>query len=163
MIQGSGSLQRAARIDSAAKRREFKKSKINTNCLFAIYKYVIIVLLQYTQWDFLQHCKIIQIYLAMDFIEFYERVKSLAKTNKTTIEYVVGEAGLSLASYNAYRRHKNLPRADEALKIAQTLGTTVEYLITGNNPEPSTSDKTLVEIQSLLDEHWRKLGKVVSG
>jgi transcriptional regulator with XRE-family HTH domain len=96
----------------------------------------------------------------MDFLEFYERVKSLAKTNKTTIEYVAGEAGLSLALYNAYRRHQNLPRADEALKIAQTLRTTVEYLITGNNPEPAASDKTLVEIQALLDEHWRKLGKL---
>ena len=95
----------------------------------------------------------------MGFIDFYARVKSLVKTNKTTIEYVVGEAGLSLASYNAYRRHENLPRADEALKIAQALGTTVEYLVTGTNTKPSDSDKAIVEIQSILDEYWKKPGR----
>ena len=91
----------------------------------------------------------------MNYIDFYVRVKSLVKIKKTTIEYVVGEAGLSLASYNAYRRHENLPRADEALKIAQTLGTTVEYLITGNNPESSEADKKLIEIQNVLNRYWK--------
>jgi transcriptional regulator with XRE-family HTH domain len=95
----------------------------------------------------------------MDFIEFYERVKALAKTNKTTIEYVVGEAGLSLASYNAYRRHNNYPRADETLKIAQTLGTTVEFLITGISPEPSIPEKVLTDIQAVLDGYWRNPGR----
>jgi len=97
--------------------------------------------------------------LVMDFIGFYDRVKSLAKANKTTIEYVVGEAGLSLASYNAYRRHENLPRADEALKIAKALGTTVEFLVAGTAPERSSSDKTLAEIQAVLDGHCKKHGK----
>jgi transcriptional regulator with XRE-family HTH domain len=92
----------------------------------------------------------------MNFIDFYERVKYLVKAKKTTIESVVTEAGLSLASYNAYRRHENLPRADEAHKIAQALGTTVEYLITGNTPEPSTSDKVLLEIHSILNEYLKK-------
>jgi transcriptional regulator with XRE-family HTH domain len=92
----------------------------------------------------------------MGFIDFYERVKSLARKNKTTIEYVVGQAGLSLASYNAYRRHENLPRADEAAKIAQALGTTVEYLVSGTEPETSRQYRDALEqirdiaIKSLL-------------
>jgi len=101
------------------------------------------------------------LYFIMSILDFYERVKSLAKTKKTTIEYVVGEAGLSLASYNAYRRHENLPRADEALKIAKTLGTTVEFLITGIIPEPDTSDKVLIEIQTILDLHWNNSYKSI--
>ena len=100
------------------------------------------------------------LYLTISILDFYVRVKSLAKTRKTTIEYVAGEAGLTLASYNAYRRHENLPRADEALKIAQALGTTVEYLVTGNEQEPAASDNTLAEIQSVLDSHWKKTGKI---
>jgi len=96
----------------------------------------------------------------MDFIDFYERVKSLAKTGNKTIEFVAGEAGLSLASYNAYRRHENLPRADEALKIARALGTTVEYLVTGDIPEQSISDKTLADIQAILDVYWRNPDKL---
>jgi transcriptional regulator with XRE-family HTH domain len=70
----------------------------------------------------------------MGAIDFYERVKKLAKANKMTIETAVGQAGLSLASYNAYRRHENLPRADEAQKIAAALGTTVEYLVPVKTP-----------------------------
>jgi transcriptional regulator with XRE-family HTH domain len=157
MKQGNGLRKQAANsIRREAAREKFAKKAY---CLYAIYNWHIVAVLRYTQWVISQNSKIIQVYLAMDFIQFYERVKSLAKTNKTTIEYVAGEAGLSLASYNAYRRHQNLPRADEALKIAQTLGTTVEYLITGNNPEPVNSEKTLAEIQALLDDHWRKLRK----
>ncbi len=94
----------------------------------------------------------------MQCIDFYERVKSLVKNQKTTIEYVVGQAGLSLASYNAYRRHDNLPRADEALKIAQVLGTTVEYLLTGAVSE-SVSDEALAKIQSIINDHFNKIEK----
>ena len=67
----------------------------------------------------------------MGYMDFYENVKVLAKSNKVIIEYVVKQAGLTLGSYNGYKRHKNLPRADEAVEIAKTLGTTVEYLVTG--------------------------------
>jgi transcriptional regulator with XRE-family HTH domain len=86
----------------------------------------------------------------MGVIDFYERVKKLAKANKMTIETVVGQAGLSLASYNAYRRHENLPRADEAAKIAAALGTTVEYLVTGKEPDASRKHrKALEEIRDI--------------
>ena len=88
----------------------------------------------------------------MGYIDFYQRVKALAKTNKMTIEYAVGQAGLSLASYNAYRRHGNLPRADEALKIAQALGTTVEYLVSGKEPEPSAAGELIGKIQAVIGQ-----------
>jgi transcriptional regulator with XRE-family HTH domain len=89
----------------------------------------------------------------MGIIDFYERVKKLAKVNKMTIETAVGQAGLSLASYNAYRRHENLPRADEAQKIAAALGTTVEYLVTGKDPETSRKYReALEEIQDITNK-----------
>ena len=82
---------------------------------------------------------------------FYDQVKSLAKINKVTIEFVVGKAGLSLGSYNAYRRRENLPRADEALKIAQALGTTVEYLVTGEDGL-SAGERELLAAYNRLNE-----------
>jgi transcriptional regulator with XRE-family HTH domain len=89
----------------------------------------------------------------MGIIDFYERVKKLAKANKMTIETAVGKAGLSLASYNAYRRHENLPRADEARKIATALGTTVEYLVTGKEPDASRKyRKALEEIRDITNK-----------
>jgi hypothetical protein len=127
--------------------------------LFAIYYLYNFALLQYECIDFAQKVNIYKLYLLMQYIDFYERVKSLVKAKKTTIEYVIGEAGLSLASYNAYRRHENLPRADEALKIAQALDATVEFLLTGDIPEPSSADKALVEIQVILNEYMKKPNK----
>jgi transcriptional regulator with XRE-family HTH domain len=118
-----------------------------------------IALLLYWQNGNLQMINPHGLYLVMEYIDFYDRVKSLVKAKKTTIEYVVGEAGLSLASYNAYRRHENLPRADEALKIAQVLETTVEYLLTGEVPEPSAAEKTLVELQATINEYFKKPDK----
>jgi transcriptional regulator with XRE-family HTH domain len=90
----------------------------------------------------------------MGITDFYERVKKLAKANKMTIETAVGQAGLSLASYNAYRRHENLPRADEAQKIAAALGTTVEYLVTGTEPENSIKP-LLDDMQSVINRYQR--------
>lgn len=66
-------------------------------------------------------------------IIFFENVKKLCKEKGLTIETVVNKAGLTIDSYNSYKRHENLPRADEATKIANELDTTVEYLVTGKN------------------------------
>lgn len=65
------------------------------------------------------------------YMEFFDRVKNLVRLRGTTIEYIVGRADMSLSSYNTLRRRNTAPRADEALKIAAELGTTVEYLLTG--------------------------------
>jgi transcriptional regulator with XRE-family HTH domain len=88
----------------------------------------------------------------MGFIEFYDRVKSLVKINKMTIENVVNQAGLSLSSYNAYRRHENLPRADEAQKIAYALGTTVEYLVTGEDGLEADERELMATFKGMNDD-----------
>lgn len=66
-------------------------------------------------------------------MDFFDRVKEEVRRSATTIEYVVGKAGLKRGSYNTLRRENRLPRADEALIIARELDTTVEYLLTGEN------------------------------
>ncbi len=88
-------------------------------------------------------------------MDFYERVKILAKTKAVTIESVANSAGLSIDSYNSYRRHNNLPRADEAVKIAQALGTTVEYLVTGKQPQQDhrETQKLAAEILRLVSPY----------
>jgi transcriptional regulator with XRE-family HTH domain len=89
----------------------------------------------------------------MEYTEYYQRVKILAKKNGTTIEAVVNEAGLTLGNYNRYRTLGNYPRADEAFKIAKTLHTTVEYLVSGDDPEPLTADDTLSGIETLIKKY----------
>lgn len=77
----------------------------------------------------------------MDDLSFFDRVKVLAKENGVTIESVANSAGLTINSYNSYRQHGNLPRANEAVKIAHTLNTNVEFLVTGIENEPLTELK----------------------
>ena len=72
-------------------------------------------------------------------MDFFERVKEEVRKSATTIEYVVGKAGLKRGSYNTLRRENRLPRANEALIIAKELGTTVEYLLTGDKALEETS------------------------
>lgn len=72
---------------------------------------------------------------------FFENVKKLCKEKGLTIESVANKAGLTIDSYNSYKRHENLPRADIATKIADILGTTVEYLVTGEEKKELTVEE----------------------
>jgi len=83
-------------------------------------------------------------------MDFYGRVKQLAKKNKyPSLQEFIISIGLSQDSYYTLKKTGNLPRADEAIRIAQALHTSVEYLVIGSNPQPLTADET---VDSLLDE-----------
>lgn len=64
-------------------------------------------------------------------MDYFLRVKALAREKGTTIEAAALAAGLTRDAYNSYRKKGNLPRADEAVAMALFLGTSVEYLTTG--------------------------------
>ena len=69
-------------------------------------------------------------------MDFYERVKRLVKDNtNTTLRAFIESFGINYDSYNGQKRYNNLPRADEAVKIARFLGTSVEYLVTGEEKD----------------------------
>lgn len=86
---------------------------------------------------------------------FFDNVKKLCKEKGLTIESVANKAGLTIDSYNSYRRHKNLPRADEATKIAEVFGTTVERLVTGEDRTGLTQQEEifLAKLRSLSKEN----------
>ena len=67
--------------------------------------------------------------------DFYERVKTLAKSQNKNLRELIESCGMNYDSYNSYKRYGNLPRANEAEAIADALGTTVEYLVTGKDPQ----------------------------
>lgn len=92
-------------------------------------------------------------------MDFYDRVKTLAKASKLTIESVVNTAGITIDSYNSYKVHKTLPRADAAVKIAETLGTTLEYLIYGKGEVTTNKEKFFVPLlgQKLSAGHGQLL------
>ena len=60
-------------------------------------------------------------------------------------------ANLDKSAYNMWKKG-SLPKVDAAFKIAQFLGTSVEFLMTGEDPQGITSD----EIQLVCK--WRLIG-----
>ncbi len=75
-------------------------------------------------------------------MDFFTRVREVTKLRGTTIEQMLIEIykGEKISSprdvYNGWRRRKILPRADIAVKIAQFLNVSVEYLVTGEDTNP---------------------------
>jgi hypothetical protein len=86
-------------------------------------------------------------------MDFFDRVKDLVKQNTTlTLRAFIESLGLNYETYYSGKRRDNLPRADEALKIAQALGSTVEYLVSGIEPENSKA-AVLDDLQSFINSH----------
>jgi hypothetical protein len=54
--------------------------------------------------------------------------------------------------YNANRQLDKLPRANESVKIAQSLGITVEYLVTGVKPDKPDIVPVIQKLESALEE-----------
>jgi hypothetical protein len=82
---------------------------------------------------------------------FYDRVKELVKKSTSlTLESFIQSLDINYGTYHTQRKAGNLPRADEALKIAQALNTSVEYLVSGTEPENS-GRKILADLQAFID------------
>ena len=63
--------------------------------------------------------------------QFWLRYKSLAEKDLP----ITVKTGIHLSTLSTWRRKNIFPRADDALKIADALGTTVEYLVAGRNAD----------------------------
>jgi transcriptional regulator with XRE-family HTH domain len=66
------------------------------------------------------------------------------------------DIGVSFGTFQGWIARDTLPDAVFAHKIAQALGTTVEYLVTGSAPESSPADEALEDIQAIIDRYRGK-------
>lgn len=80
---------------------------------------------------------------------FWTNVNNLIKSRKTTQEALCNELGISLNTLRGWISKDILPRADEAVRIAKALDTTVEYLVTG---EVSDTARELCELKERILE-----------
>jgi SOS-response transcriptional repressor LexA len=62
---------------------------------------------------------------------FPERLEALIKENKTSQKEIAEYAGVRYASISDWKKDGSYPRSDIAIKIAKKLGTTVEFLVNG--------------------------------
>lgn len=88
-------------------------------------------------------------------MDFYERVKNLAKEQNLSLISFLESLGINYSSYKSAKQLNNLPRADEAVKIAQALNTTVEYLVTGQDSNPAEIE--LRELKAKIKNFYTSL------
>ena len=88
----------------------------------------------------------------MDNKQFWDRVKSLMKTLGFTQDSLAELCGISVNTLIGWISKGRLPDAEYATLISKALNTTVEYLVTGE--EPLIRDKSSelkAAIQAVLD------------
>lgn len=87
-------------------------------------------------------------------MNFFERLEELIKEQNVSKKDLAAFAGITTQSFYDWSKRNTIPAADIALKIAQYLNTSVEYLLTGveTNEYKIKYDSLRTKIQKLLDE-----------
>lgn len=83
---------------------------------------------------------------------YWNRVKELLKNKHMTQVDLCQKTGIIIGTMKGWQVNNRLPGSEESVQIAKTLDTTVEYLVTGE--EPLLKDKSpelKAAIQSVLD------------
>jgi transcriptional regulator with XRE-family HTH domain len=74
--------------------------------------------------------------------QFWSRFQTLSEKDLP----ILLKTGISQSTLSTWRTQKTYPRADIAVEIAETLQTTVEYLVTGTDNILSRLDSPAVDI-----------------
>jgi len=86
---------------------------------------------------------------------FWENVKKEIKSQNTTHDWVAKNAGISFNTFQGWISKGIYPRVNEAVRIAVSLNTSVEYLVSGavqnNNKSIDIICHYLPIIQEYLD------------
>lgn len=75
---------------------------------------------------------------------FWNRLETILSQNNITPTELSRTLGVAPSVVNAWKIRDSIPRADIAVKVAEELNTSVEYLMTGNTTEISSSRKTFI-------------------
>jgi transcriptional regulator with XRE-family HTH domain len=85
----------------------------------------------------------------MDTASFWERTNALIKLKRTTQRVLSKECGFTERRIETLVSTGRLPDAVEVFLIAQALGTSVEFLVSGKEPENSQK-AVLDDLQAIL-------------
>ena len=80
---------------------------------------------------------------------YYSRLKKLLKDSNKTVKSMLEAVDMPLSHYDSLVRYDNAPRADMAVKVAEYLDTSVEYMVTGKDREALPSD-IMIRVRELM-------------
>ena len=92
-----------------------------------------------------------------DIVSVYDRIKELCKKKGVTQTKMCNDCGINAQSHRGRITKKVAPDVFDAFKIAQYLGTSVEYLITGEENNP------LAEENRGLKEKIKSIAEITKG
>ena len=90
----------------------------------------------------------------MDGIFFWEMVALEVGKQKTSFEWLYQKTKVAKGTFSSWKTRKILPRADVAFKIAEALGVTVEYLLTGREQYKQVSN---LFVHTIMEEIAKEL------
>ena len=84
----------------------------------------------------------------------YEKFEELLKSRNLTAADITRMTGISSTVFSEWKKGKSVPKADKLILIAKALGTTVEYLMTGE--DVSNREKAKIDVQISRHPHHIK-------
>ena len=90
-------------------------------------------------------------------MNFWERVDDLLDRNDINKKTLAYEAGFDASNITKGIKNNNVPSVETAVKIAQVLGVSVEYLVNGTETTKSPSQKETEQNQLRLYRKYHNL------
>jgi len=86
----------------------------------------------------------------MDAESFWEMVKNEVERQQTSFEWLYRKTQIPKGTFSSWKNRNIIPRADEALRIAEALKVSVEYLLTGADSQKKPSNPAVNEISETV-------------
>jgi transcriptional regulator with XRE-family HTH domain len=92
---------------------------------------------------------------------FWENVKREIKSQNTTHEWVAKNSGISFNTFQGWISKGIYPRVNEAIRIAASLNTSVEYLANGAVQNSKKPIETIYQHLPKIQEHLEFIKEAV--
>jgi len=77
-------------------------------------------------------------------------VKKEVERQETSFEWLYRKTQIPKGTFSSWKNRNIIPRADETFRIAEALKVSVEYLLTGADPQKMPSNPALNEISETV-------------
>ena len=92
---------------------------------------------------------------------FWENVKKEIKIQNTTQEWVAKNSGISFNTFQGWVSKGIYPRVNEAVRIAVSLNTSIEYLVNGSVENNKNSIEIICQHLPKVQEHLEYIKNAV--